>query len=61
VWKARTSLARTTLRTLVPKSRRSPDRALGFFGVLDERLDFALLAQVARERPNGRFAWSGRW
>jgi len=24
---------------------------LGFFGVLDERLDFALLAQVARERP----------
>ena len=34
---------------------------LGFFGVLDERLDFALLAQVARERPNGRFAWSGRW
>jgi len=32
---------------------------LGFFGVLDERLDFALLAQVARERPEWEICMVG--
>ena len=57
-WRARTSLARTTPRTRTEVKVLARPR-LGFFGVLDERLDFALLAEVARRRPEWEICMAG--
>ena len=40
-----------------PKASRTP--TLGFFGVLDERIDFNLIDTLARERPDWRFVVVG--
>jgi glycosyltransferase involved in cell wall biosynthesis len=43
-----------------PDDQRDVGRPrLGFFGVLDERLDFELLASLARARPNYEFVMIG--
>jgi len=42
-----------------PDQRMIPRPRLGFFGVIDERLDLALLEQLARQRPQWQFVLVG--
>lgn len=51
--KARTRLAEPVDQTSIPHPRA------GFFGVLDERFDHALLGKVARDRPEVHFVLIG--
>lgn len=48
-------------RTMAPTGREmaAGTRVAGYFGVIDERLDLALLAQVAGQRPDWRFEMIG--
>ena len=38
-----------------------PRPRLGFFGVIDERIDLDLLAAVAEARPDWQIVMVGRW
>ena len=38
-----------------------PNPRLGFFGVIDDRVDLALLERIADLRPDWQFLLAGRW
>lgn len=42
-----------------PDQRSVPDMRLGFFGVIDERMDLELIASLARARPNYQIVMIG--
>jgi glycosyltransferase involved in cell wall biosynthesis len=47
-------------RTIVPEAlTKAPPPVLGYFGVIDERLDYGLLARLAQEFPEGTLAMVG--
>jgi glycosyltransferase involved in cell wall biosynthesis len=46
-------------RTLRAKLAPNPDPTIGFFGVIDERLDLELVAALARMRPSWTFEMIG--
>lgn len=51
---------RSTLDVVEPGDQRDlPHPRVGFFGVIDERMDLALLRRVAQERPHYQFVMIG--
>jgi glycosyltransferase involved in cell wall biosynthesis len=48
--------ARSKSKSIEPDDQKAiPHQRIGFFGVIDERTDIELLAQVAQQRPNYQF------
>jgi UDP-galactopyranose mutase len=58
---APTALAGSTIESISARSIHAsiPNPRLGYFGVIDERIDLALIARLADQRPDGQVVMAG--